>query len=93
MTWIVTTRSPGSRRRVSWRPRCSPSSGLPPVDLHAPLHYLAVMDPLCGMTRGVRLVARGDLAGAVRYNPAAPLVPFGGGLLLVRAAHGHRTGR
>ncbi len=67
--------------------------GLPPVDLHGPLHYLGVMDPLCGMTRGVRLVARGGLAGAVRYNPAAPLVPLGGVLLLVRHVYGSRTGR
>jgi len=27
--------------------------GLPPVDLHGPLHRLGIMDPLCGMTRGV----------------------------------------
>jgi hypothetical protein len=39
--------------------------GLPPVDLHGPIHYLGVMDPLCGMTRGSRLVTRGDLAGAL----------------------------
>lgn len=67
--------------------------GLPPVDLHAPPHYVGVMDPFCGMTRGVRLVARGDLAGALRYNPASPLVPVGGLVLLARHVHGWRTGR
>lgn len=67
--------------------------GLPPVDLHGPLHYLGAMDPLCGMTRGVRLVARGDLAGALRYNPAAPLVPLAGVLVVARHVYGWRTGR
>jgi hypothetical protein len=67
--------------------------GLPPVDLHSPMHHLGVMDPLCGMTRGVRLAVRGDLAAAMRYNPAAPLVPLGGVLLVARHAYGRRTGR
>jgi hypothetical protein len=67
--------------------------GLPPVDLHLPLHHLGIMDPACGMTRGVRLVARGDLIGAMRFNPAAPLVPLGGVALLVRHAVGRLTGR
>jgi hypothetical protein len=31
--------------------------GLPPIDLHSPLHYAGVMDPLCGMTRAVRMLA------------------------------------
>lgn len=26
--------------------------GLPPVDIHGPLHYLGIMGPTCGMTRG-----------------------------------------
>jgi hypothetical protein len=67
--------------------------GLPPVDLHPPLHHLGMMDPFCGMTRGVRLFARGDLPGAVSYNPAAPLVPVGGFLLVARHLHGWRTGQ
>jgi hypothetical protein len=67
--------------------------GLPPVDLHLPPHHLGIMDPACGMTRGVRLVVRGDLAGAMRYNPAAPLVPLCGLLLLARHTIGWRTGR
>jgi hypothetical protein len=67
--------------------------GLPPVDLHGPLHYLGVMAPLCGMTRGSRLAASADLGGALRYNPVAPLVPVGGVLLITRHAYGRRTGR
>jgi hypothetical protein len=47
--------------------------GLPPVDLHGPLHRLGIMDPLCGMTRGVVAVLRGQLGRAVAYNPASPL--------------------
>ena len=34
-------------------------AGLPPVDLHGPLHRFGIMDPLCGMTRGVRAALRG----------------------------------
>lgn len=28
-------------------------SGPPRIDLHGPLHHLGIMDPMCGMTRGV----------------------------------------
>jgi len=48
--------------------------GLPPLDLHGPLHYLGVMGPTCGMTRGVMWTARGDLAQAWRFNPASLMV-------------------
>lgn len=67
--------------------------GMPPVDLHLPLHHLGVMDPMCGMTRGVRLVARGDLTGGMRYNPAAPLVLLGGIVVIIRQVVGSLTGR
>lgn len=67
--------------------------GLPPIDLHAPPHHLGIMDPLCGMTRGVRLLARGDVTEALRYNPAGPLVPLGGVVVLARYAYGRITGR
>src|SRR6266851_1560891 len=43
--------------------------GLPPVDIHGPLHYAGIMDPLCGVTRGVRLALLGRVAQAWRYNP------------------------
>jgi hypothetical protein len=67
--------------------------GLPPVDLHMPIHRLGVMDPGCGMTRGVRLTLRGDLSRAIEYNPAAPLVPVAGVLVLVRWLVGRVTDR
>src|SRR6266568_964455 len=67
--------------------------GLPPVDLHGPLHYLGVMDPACGLTRGVVALARGRLATAWTYNPASPLVLAGGVGALVRLVIGRRTGR
>lgn len=43
--------------------------GLPPVDLHGPLHRLGIMDPLCGGTRSAYLAMRGDWARAWTYNP------------------------
>ena len=52
--------------------------GLPPVDLHAPPHYVGIMDPFCGMTRGVVALLRGNLADALGYNPASPLVVLAG---------------
>jgi hypothetical protein len=66
--------------------------GLPPVDLHGPLHYLGIMDPLCGGTRSVYLTAHGHLAAAIRYNPAAPLVPLVTLALLARALVGRVSG-
>ena len=67
--------------------------GPPPVDLHGLLHYAGIMDPLCGGTRSVYLTLNGDLAAAVRYNPAAPLVPLATLAVLVRAAVGRAFGR
>lgn len=67
--------------------------GLPPVDIHSPLHFIGIMDPLCGMTRATRALALGDLATAIRYNPASPLLPLGAALVLARALIGWRTGR
>jgi uncharacterized protein DUF2752 len=67
--------------------------GLPPVDLHMPIHRLGLMDPACGMTRGVRVTLRGDLSRAIDYNPAAPLVLLGGLLVLARWVVGRLTGR
>lgn len=48
--------------------------GLPPIDIHGPLHYLGIMGPTCGMTRGVMWTARGDLARAWQFNPASLLI-------------------
>jgi hypothetical protein len=51
--------------------------GLPPVDLHGPLHRLGIMDPLCGMTRGTVALLHAQLGQAVAYNPASPLLVAG----------------
>jgi len=67
--------------------------GLPPVDLHGPLHYLGVMDPLCGMTRGTVAVLRGRLGQAVAYNPASPLLVAGALLAVGRWLFGRLSGR
>jgi hypothetical protein len=67
--------------------------GLPPVGLHGPLHYLGIMDPLCGMTRGTVAVLRGQLELAWAYNPASPLLVAGATLALGRWVAGRLTGR
>lgn len=67
--------------------------GLPPVALHGPLHNVGVMDPLCGMTRAVRLLARGDLVNAWRYNPGVYLLAVGAVAVVVRWWVGTTTGR
>jgi hypothetical protein len=67
--------------------------GLPPVDLHGPLHHLGVMDPLCGMTRGTVAVLRGQLEVAWAYNPASPLLVAGATLALGRWVVGRLIGR
>jgi hypothetical protein len=67
--------------------------GLPPVDLHGPLHYVGVMDPLCGGTRSVYLTLHGNLGEAVRYNPAGPFVLIAAGIMVVRAVGARLFGR
>jgi Protein of unknown function (DUF2752) len=67
--------------------------GLPPLDLHGPLHHLGVMDPFCGGTRSVYLTLHGDLRDAVRYNPAGPALVVAALALLLRAAIGWASRR
>lgn len=67
--------------------------GLPPVDLHGLLHYIGIMDPLCGGTRAVRLAARGDWAASFTYNPIGIPLVIGAAALLIRAGLGLTTGR
>ena len=67
--------------------------GLPPVDLHGPLHRYGIMDPLCGGTRSVRLAARGEWATSWRYNPLGLVLLLGAAGVLLRAAVGAATGR
>jgi uncharacterized membrane protein YfcA len=66
--------------------------GLPHADLHGPLHYLGVMDPLCGGTRSVYLTLHGRLANAMRYNPAGPPLVAAAVAVLIRAVVGWSTG-
>lgn len=62
--------------------------GLPPVDLHGPLHKLGVMDPFCGGTRAARYTAQGNLIQAWEYNPLGILVVVASFLGVVRAMLG-----
>ncbi|MFP3988669.1 DUF2752 domain-containing protein [Streptomyces sp. E11-3] len=59
--------------------------GLPPVDLHGPLHYLGVMGPLCGGTRGVHAALLGDFGTAWRYNPLSVVLVVGAVAFVARA--------
>ncbi|MGH9267296.1 MAG: DUF2752 domain-containing protein, partial [Acidimicrobiales bacterium] len=52
-----------------------------------------IMDPLCGMTRGVAAATRGDLVEAVRFNPASPMVVLSGAFGIVRGVVGLARGQ
>ena len=67
--------------------------GLPPVDLHGPLHRLGVMDPLCGGTRAAYFTMRGDFARAWLYNPLGILAVVAALAAAVRVLAGVATGR
>lgn len=67
--------------------------GLPPVDLHGPLHRVGIMGPFCGGTRAARFAAQGDLATAWEYNPAGILAVLLAGTAVVRAVVGLTTRR
>lgn len=67
--------------------------GLPPIDLHGPLHRFGIMDPLCGGTRAARYTAMGHWGEAWRYNPLGIFTVLVVGLLLLRGAVGITTGR
>ena len=67
--------------------------GLPPVDLHSPLHKVGIMDPFCGGTRAARYTAQGNLAQAWHYNPLSIVIVWGAGLAILRAAVGFLSRR
>lgn len=67
--------------------------GLPPWDLHTPLHHAGIMDPLCGGTRSVRLAAMGRWGESWAFNPLGIPVLLLFIALLVRAAVGFTTHR
>ena len=62
--------------------------GLPPVDLHGPLHRMGIMDPLCGGTRAARLTTQGHLLAAWRYNPLGILATLVAVLAVARLSAG-----
>lgn len=67
--------------------------GLPPVDLHGPLHHLGVMDPLCGGTRAAYYTVRGQGAQAWRYNPLGLVAVLAASVAAARAVAGTLTGQ
>lgn len=67
--------------------------GLPPVPLHSPLRLVGMVCPLCGATRAVQALMRGDLATAWSYNPIAFIVVPVAVLLLIRWVIGLAVGR
>lgn len=67
--------------------------GLPPIDLHGPLHKFGIMDPFCGGTRAARYTAQGSFAAAWRYNPLSILIVLCGALALLRTVVGIITGQ
>lgn len=66
--------------------------GLPPLDLHGPLHRLGIMDPLCGGTRAAYFAVTARWALAWYYNPLGPVAVVAAGLMVLRAAVGHLSG-
>lgn len=67
--------------------------GLPPVDVHGPLHYVGLMAPTCGGTRALRLVFLGQFGASLAYNPLSLVLATGAIGFLARHAYGHLTGR
>lgn len=67
--------------------------GLPPVDLHGPLHWLGIMDPLCGGTRAARYTALGEWGLAWKYNPLGILTVLAVAVIVLRAIVGMVTRR
>ena len=67
--------------------------GLPPIDLHGPLHRYGIMDPLCGGTRAAYYTTRGNLGRAWQYNPLGVIVVGGGCAAVARSVSGLATRR
>lgn len=67
-------------------------TGVPGVDVHGPLHYMGIMDPLCGGTRAWYLTMHGQLREAIRYNPAVPVLLIATIAVVIRAIAGRTTG-
>ena len=69
--------------------------GLPPwfLSLHTPIHYMGIMDPLCGMTRASRFMARCEFGEAWRYNSGSFVLAALAVLIVARAVLGRVRGR
>ncbi len=67
--------------------------GLPPIDLHGPLHQIGIMDPLCGGTRAARFVALGQWQKAWQYNPLSIMVVGAAAAIMLRTLGGILTHR
>ena len=67
--------------------------GVPRVDLHGPLHFLGVMDPLCGGTRAAFLLMSSRFGAAATYNPIVFPLAVGALVIVIRASVGWITGR
>lgn len=67
--------------------------GLPPVDVHGPLHYVGIMAPTCGGTRALRLAFLGQFGASLTYNPLSLLLATGAIGFLTRHVYGTLTGR
>lgn len=67
--------------------------GLPPIDLHGPLHRIGIMDPFCGGTRAAYFTMRGDWDRAWTYNPLGILAVAAALLVTMRLITGWLTRR
>lgn len=67
--------------------------GLPPIDLHGPLHHFGIMGPTCGATRSVRYAMMGEWGTSLRYNPLGIPLVAGAAFLMLRTAVGAATRR
>ena len=67
--------------------------GLPPIDLHPPIHRAGIMDPFCGGTRSAWLTVHGRLVAAWRYNPLGIAAVFAAVLATARTITGSVSGR
>ena len=66
--------------------------GLPPLDLHGPLHHLGIMDPFCGGTRSAYFALRGRGDQAWTYNPLGVVAVLAAPVAAARAVAGTLTG-
>lgn len=84
-TWVAVGGAIASLALALW--------GLPPIDLHGPLHRFGIMDFLCGGTRAAYYTVKGDWGTAWYYNPLGPLAVISAGLVMLRSAVGLATRR